>query len=613
MSKKLIFPLLVSLIAIVLLFVGMLYLRNGTELVISMQDTKSAVLNPQLYYAKANTPFSESRSLKARALASDTYRFQLIHPEKMEKVRFDPTNRPDDITLKQITLIRNKWFKTDYTTIPLAALSPASQISDFAQTPKQIHFKTTGRDPQFSLALNPLHTETYTSLHLDLLLLSLIIWLLLLFIWELYKKSRGAEIPTAKLILYALFFALTIFKTVYYKDHIKFGYPPDELAHLSYIKYIHSHHDFVPDYSKMTMINNPHRGNYLSHPPLYYELLNSVYDGRNSAIGNVENFRRFSLLIFLLAFMLILYIGFKAELDILADFVFLTFLVSVPMYTYTGASISNDTLAFLGAAVFALGFVRLIDRDYSLTTYLLLSVGIGIAYFSKLTAALLIFFALLFFLVHMFTTRQWIRLDKRGVAVLTLVLLPILYYQLSIILQYHALVPTFNVTHPKQYLDSPFFVPEAYRQHLNPMQWFERMIHYIEGGWFGIHSHHSFTKSHWTGYLGLLLLHVFALLALLMPCPREKRAYCLLGKFTLTAVFAVLIVQYFFSYKAHLNSGYLGGLQPRYLLPFMFGFAIMASIFAERFKRWFWLIIAVILICIHAIYSDFFYFLQYYH
>jgi len=323
-------------------------------------------------------------------------------------------------------------------------------------------------------------------------------------------------------------------------------------------------------------------------------------------------FSRIKPFILYFPFMLILYIGFKAELGILGDFVFLSFLGSVPMYAYIGASISNDTLAFLGAALFALGLIRLIERDYTTLTYGLLAIGIGIAYFSKLTAALLIFFALLFFLIHMVLTKQWIHLGKTHLVLLGAILIPILYYQLSIILEYHALVPTFNVTHPKQYLDSPFFVPEQFRQHLTPMQWFERMVHYIQGGWFGIHSHHSFTKPDWTGYWGLLLLHLFALAALFMPCPEEKRGYCLLGKMTLLAVFAVLIIQYFFSYKAHLHSGYLGGLQPRYLLPFMFGFAIMASIFTERFKRWFWFNIAVILICIHAIYSDFFYFLQYY-
>jgi len=107
-------------------------------------------------------------------------------------------------------------------------------------------------------------------------------------------------------------------------------------------------------------------------------------------------------------------------------------------------------------------------------------------------------------------------------------------------------------------------------------------------------------------------LHLLAIVSLFLPCKEAQKNYCLIGKFTLLALFGVLIVQYFFSYKAHLHSGYMGGLQPRYLLPFMFSFAIMASIFVERFRKIFIFNIFIILICIHALYSDFFYFLQYY-
>ena len=182
-------------------------------------------------------------------------------------------------------------------------------------------------------------------------------------------------------------------------------------------------------------------------------------------------------------------------------------------------------------------------------------------------------------------------------------------------LEYHALVPTYNVTHHEAYLHSGFYTPEQYRVHLSAQQWFDRMIHYIQSGWFGIHSHHSFGHPTWHGYIGLLLLHIFAIISFFIPCPKTENStsHCLLGKFTLIAVFMVLLVQYIFSYKTHLNSGYLGGLQPRYLLPFMFSFAIMAAIFVNRFaSRSFILSVIVIALCIQAIYSDFFYFLLYY-
>jgi len=604
--------LLMPLFGIALIFGVLLFLNNSTAMTVEMSTPQKQRLSPQLYFASAGEAYSEEHSVRPSDVQGNIYRFALPDLEHIALLRFDPAGGKREITISNITIIEKHWFRTTYYDLPLQALKPAAQIKDFLDKGSSVTFSTVESDPQLNVTLTLQHKSTFFSLQFHLLLTALIIYLLIVFLWKLYQQYDQENFPTAKVILYALFFSLALFKTVYYKDEVRFGYPPDELAHLSYIAHVHNKHDFIPDYKHMTMINNRHRGNYLSHPSFYYELMNLVYDEHTSAKGNVDNFRTLSLLIFMLSFLLILSIGFRAKLSILGDFVFLSFLSSVPMYAYIGASISNDTLAILGTTLFALGLKRLVEKEYTTMTYVLILLGVLVAYFSKLTAALLIFFALLFFFAHMLFTRQWIVLNKMQVVLIGVILVPIVYYQLNIMMEYHSLVPTFNVTHPQQYLDSPFYVQEAYRQHLSPAAWLERMIHYIEGGWFGIHSHHSFTKESWIGYAGLLILHVFALIALLIPCKAEQRGYCLLGKFTLMALFAVLVVQYLFSYKAHLNSGYMGGLQPRYLLPFMFSFAIMSSIFVERFKNISLFTIAVILICIQAIYSDFFYFLLYY-
>ncbi len=614
MSKTLIRYLLLPTIGVGILFALLLYWNNTTTLTVQMYSSDKHPLHPQLYYAKEHQPYSEQHSLKPVSVKNNRYTFVLPDSQYLAHLRFDPAMRKTDIHITRIELVQHKWFHTFYSTVPLTALSPGAQIVQFKHSNKEVSFQSTGKDPNLALLLHTQLTASTVSSHITLFVAALILYLLLAFGIHLYLRYRHEPVPTAKLILYALFLALTLFKTVYYKDHIRFSYPPDELAHLSYIVSVHEHHHFIPDYEHMVMLNNKHRGNYLSHPPLYYELMNLTYDEHLSPRENVDNFRTLSIMLFLLALMLILAIGFHANLSVLGDFVFLSLLSSVPMFAYIGASISNDTLAILGASLFAFGFVRLLEKQYTTATYLLLAIGILIAYFSKLTDAILIFFALLFYLVYLLATRQKPIFNRWHIMLFALVLIPVVYYQLAITLHYHALVPTFNVTHPTQYLDSPFFVPEQYRQHLSPLQWGERMLHYIQGGWFGIHSHHSFTKESWVGYSGLLILHLFAFAALFMPCTKTEtqHSYCLLGKIILLSLFAVLVIQYLFSYKAHLHSGYLGGLQPRYLLPFMFGFAIMSSIFAERFQKSFLFTGAVILICIQAIYSDFFYFLQYY-
>ncbi len=591
----------------------LLLLHKGVVLQLRAHTETGESLHPQIYYKKDfSDPYTEKDSVKAEPNGANSYYFPLKNYQKIAYLRLDPNDREGEIVIESLTLIKKGWFHTHYYRLNLEDFKPLHQIEQIEMGASGLRFKATGKDPFLEMPLKLSTSIVVQNTHLDIFVIALIIALVGSYLFYLYQTREPSERLYAKLTLYALFFAFTIFKVVYYKEHIRFGYPPDELAHLSYIDYVHKHHHFIPDYNEMKMINNPNSSNYLSHPPLYYEIMNLVYDTSKSIRENVANFRNLSSLIFLLAFVLILYIGLRANLSIVGDLVFLSLFTAIPMHSYIGASISNDNLAMLGVALFALGFLKLLEREFHFRNYLLVAIGGLVAYFSKLTAALLIFFALLYYLFYLLYKREMLPFRKKEWLLFLFILIPIFYYQISIMLQYHAIVPTFNKTHPIEYLHSPFYVEPKYRQHLNIQEWFDRLLGFIEGGWFGIHSHHSFTKESWWGSFGLLVLHIFAIIALFLKCPKEKSNFCLLGKIVLLALLSTLVVQFFFSYRAHLNSGYMGGLQPRYLLPFMFGFAIMASLFVERLKSNFWGVVLVILLSIHALYSDFFYFLQYY-
>jgi len=592
--------------SLLLLFLAMVYMQNGTTMVVTMGGSPDkTILQPKVYFSSEGEPLSEKNSSSHFKLKNGQYYFPIPKVNAIKHIRFDPTNRANNsIIIQKITVICSNWFKTIRYELPVDNIKPLHQIKNLQKVAKGVSFSTTGKDPQLNIVFSLNHVSKTRDIHVMLLLTALLIFIVSAYIYHLYRSKELNEQLTVKLILYGLFFAFALFKVDYYKDNIRFGYPPDESMHLKYVKYIHEHHSIVPEFEKMS--------HYLSHPSLYYEFIDLVYDEHVSSKENIDNFRTLSMLIYIAAFMLILYLGFSSSMGMLGHFVYLSVITSIPMHAYLGGSITNDTLAMLGAIIFILGMKRLIEERYDTSTYLIIGAGAFLAYFSKLTAALLIFFAVLFFLTRMLFTKRWIKLSKTHIVLLVLIFVPILYYQLSIMFHYHALVPTYNHTHPEKYLKSGFFVPEQYRLHLSPYQWLERMLHYIHGGWFGIHSHHSFGHEKWTGFIGLLIAHIFAILALFLTCKEENRTFCLIGKITLLALFSVLVVQYFFSYKAHLSSGYMGGLQPRYLLPFMFAFAIMASIFVERFKHKFLFTIFIILICMHAIYSDFFYFLQYY-
>jgi hypothetical protein len=521
-------------------------------------------------------------------------------------MRFDPTTKIiPDISIQNISIIRRNWFKVLRYNIPLTQVTSHRQIKDFKNLKKSIKFSTLGNDPQLNIDFKVKVLPKSYIIPLITLLISLIIIMILGYLWYIYRKEEMSESLITKIILYSVFFSFIIFKTVYYKDNIHFGYPPDEIMHLKYIQYLEKNDfEIVPSFEKM-----PH---YLSHPPLYYEFLSLVTDKNISSKENISHYRTLSMLLYVMTILLILYLGFSTALGNLGHFIYLSIITAIPMHSYLGGSITNDTLGMFGAILAILGLKRLLEENYHTMTYFLIGLGGFLAYFAKLTSALLLFLALVFFLIRMLYTRKWIRITKKQVLLLILFLIPVLYYQISIMLNYHALVPTYNHTHPEAYLKSSFFVAEEFRQNLSHTQWFERMLHYIQGGWFGIHSHHSFGHPTWIGVLGLVILHIIALLALFLPSKETQKSITSIGKMTLLALFGVLIIQYFFSYKSHINAGYLGGLQPRYLLPFMFSFAIMASLFVERFKAYFFFNIFIIAVCIHALYSDFFYFLQYY-
>lgn len=603
---------LLALIAITMIFFTLIWMQNGNTMMVSVEMKKGAKIVPELYFAKSEEDFSKQHSVEGRKIKKHLYALSLPDFESMQRVLLKPTQKEGDVVIRNITVIQTSWFMETLYTLSLDNLSPFHQMEDFKQDENKTSFKATGVDTLLDVKFFPEAVSSSRDKHIGLLLVAILSYSIMYYLYRLYKIEELNTFFTSKLILYSLFFALAIFKVEYYKENIHFKHPPDELAHIAYIDHVHKHNEFLPKFETMHMLNNTKAGNYLSHPPLYYKILDLAYDENYSIYQNVDNFRIMSMIIFLASFLLLLYFGFGANMGLLAHLVYLSVISSVPMFAYLGGSINNDTLAIFGGLVFIAGFKRLLEKEYTTLTYFILGLGIFIAYFSKLTVAALIFFVFVFYLLYLLKIKEIPKITKAQFGMLLLFLLPIFYYQAYIIFTYHSLLPAFDKTHPEEYLKSAFFVPEALRHYLTPYEWLERMWGYIEGGWFGIHSHHSFVKETVWQYIGLFILHIFALFALFFRCKEENRSFCIVGKIALLSLLSVLVVQYFQSYGVHLSKGYRGGLQPRYLLPFMFAFAIMASMFVERFNKLFIVTILTIVICIQAIYSDFFYFLQYY-
>ena len=605
---------------------GIFYYANraqfaGSAVHITMYEKGKQKLNPQLYFAEKGEGLSESNSRFAFKQKNNTYYFRIPNIKNLAILRFDPDKNPGKtIVIKKISIVSYSFLYIYHYSVDLTFLKPIDQVKIFKKNNHLLTFLTTGNDSRFYMQFPFKLLDTKLNFHIYFLLTYLIAICIIFYLWKLSNDfTLLGKMWQAKIILYAVFFAFVLFKLSYYHSHIKTGHPPDELAHLAYIDFVAKNKSFIPKFENMFMVHNKKEGNYLSHPPLYYQLLAYFYSPSSNFKENIMYLRSISSLIYIFSILLIFYIGLNMKNSILGDFVFLTLVTSIPMHAYIGASLSNDILALLSASLFAIALRNILDQNFKPNTIILLFLGIFLAFFSKLTVFLLVIFALFYFILSEFlikkqkiiiTKKQWFFIGASAIVVL----IPIIYYQSFIYLKYHGIRPSFKLTHTKEFYQSHFYVPPEVRQHLTAYQWYLRMKQILKEGWFGIQSHHSLMKYNLKSYLGLFVLHIFALIAFFSPQKKyKKNIYYLLGKYTLLSILSVLFVHYIFTYNNHLKNGYMGGLQARYYLPFAFSFAILGSIFADRFHKCFWWTVLVSIICLHAIYSDFCYFLLYYH
>ena len=611
--KRFLFSFLKGVVPLFILFIALVALfDNKRILTLSIQTQSGQAADPVIYYTKKGIAFNEDHTCRGWKGEGDLYYFSLPTFDQIDFARLDPVQHGEKIHIgKQAFIVDSKWFETDYYEVDMTRSEPSAAISDYQAGPQGISFSA-GKNRFINLNLTRKYLGSSPNYHLDTLLIALFSYLLLLYLYRLSKREPLEHQLTAKIILYLLFISFSLFKADYYKEHVHYTYPPDTIAHLSYIASIHEDPTLFPKFEDMYMITNAKAGNYLSHPPLYYMLMDTVYDPDIPFPNNMDRFRSLNIALFFATLVLLAYLGLEAKLDILGDFVYLSLLISIPMHAYLGSSLNNDNLALLGGLLFLIGLLKLIKQQYSLTSYFILGLGGFLAYFGKLTAAMMAFFALLYYFVYLFRKKIPFRIPKSGIAILILFLIPVVMYQLYIFMHYHAIVPTLKVTHPEEYLHSVYFIAPEQRIPMHFGEWIKHYWENIRSGWFGILSHHAFTKPSVLLIVGSLTLHLFAVFALFLPCRKREKESCVLGKIALLSLFSVMLIQILFSYTNFLHSGYTGGLQPRYLLPFMVAFAIMASVFVERFKENFLMVIVTILLCIEAIYSDFFYFLTYY-
>lgn len=450
----------------------------------------------------------------------------------------------------------------------------------------------------------------------------------------------------SKYLIVGIYFISWIFavgKMSFYCE--KVAQTPDEGAHIAYVLYLEEEKCVIPEFEEMHLIKtlgndngimhtsfDETTTNYLVHPPLYYHIMNLIADITIEDDGtfklNIEDLRVASMSIVAFSLMLIFYIGYSriAHIPIL-HLLYSMICISVPMLTYGASGLNNDSLAMLTVTVFFLGIIRYVEKKRTFFTYLLIAIGINATMLTKLTAGIIVVVSACIVLIYTLIK------EKNGKELLTwsfigtlpLYLLTFVYY-IYIYLNYGSFqIGLFSIN--EEYARSTgLYVPIANRAIMGFIEYLEYYYKKFMMTWNGIVSHIVLVKPDKGAFLETIALTSIWFIPLLLFGKKVrkniKHILCILSIYV--GILITLVLQIYSGYSGFCTRGYMGGLQSRYYLCAIvgFAFAITALVeyllicvkgenkYAQILKQ---IIIYVVIAFIGLLlYEDFIYFLLYY-
>lgn len=197
------------------------------------------------------------------------------------------------------------------------------------------------------------------------------------------RDTSGGRWPAWWVALPAMFILMQAWVLL---QHTPAGIPPDELAHISYVR--DAAQAGLPDYAQ-GRIRDSSQANYLTHPPLYYTTL-----GAAAAMADLEPFtdlvplRAISAVFVACAFALWLLLGRELGLGRGAPWLLALATAAVPMYGFLAGSVNNDTLAAVGPPLFLLGAAReFVSGRPGRGAHMAMAAGLVVTMLTKATVA----------------------------------------------------------------------------------------------------------------------------------------------------------------------------------------------------------------------------------
>ncbi|MGY0650761.1 DUF2142 domain-containing protein [Luteimonas sp. A537] len=340
------------------------------------------------------------------------------------------------------------------------------------------------------------------------------------------------------------------------------GIPPDELAHLSYVR--DAAGSGLPDYAA-GRIHDSAQANYLTHPPLYYTVL-----GAAAAAGGLDPFsayvplRAISALFATVAFALWLLLGRELGLRPGVQWLLALATAAVPMYGFLAGSVNNDTLAAVGPPLFLLGAAReFVSGRPGRSARIAMAAGLVVTVLTKATVAAFLVMFVAASLAPLW--RQLPALLRRNAASLAWLgsasLLCAAWYAYARI-AHGSFLPAPGTLYAAAVPGDDPMVPARFAQRYAQIM-FDRLGLVM--------SHAPFKPFTPTGDHVLQLMFVLPVLAWLFARPRAARRGVAPAVARATdafglAILGMALVHWYVTYVGYRASGLLAGLQPRYFL-----------------------------------------------
>jgi len=425
------------------------------------------------------------------------------------------------------------------------------------------------------------------------------VFLILLYFILMYKEF---SIPPRimELVTYGTVFGMSAYIARFYNLYVRnFA---DERAQVSYIAAMIKDRKFFVRFEDIKLLDNitaynPESLNltdyvdYLGHPPLYYWIMSFTksikWVGDSKVTLDMTALRNQSALIGFIGIILAFYIGFrciKKDMPVFHLF-YAVAVTSVPMYLYSIAGVTNDTLTLVFFAIFMLGLIRISEDRFDFLTYILIGVGISGSLLTKLTAGMLVCItAILYVIIRCIKDKSLKVICNKYFFTSLIIYIPAVVYYVYILVTYNKISPTIKDFDPQYFYKSTLYYDFCVRSYRTAGRYFYYYWESYFSTWTGIFAHVQFVKYEsliaWDRiYVILLVLGPIAMFFINKKTKRKYMGFFISGYI---AFIIVNIMQFYRAYNTYFySSGFPGGYQSRYYLCLVPMFALIIVSFME--------------------------------